>query len=137
MLFQSDRDPLRSRESYPVKAQALDSALRDGGVQCVRRVKWLNRRKSLAAGLVVRAEYDGVEPRPRQTHGNAPGSVTLTVYSVPSSERATVEAVLLECGLSALVAWPEQIPNLPATGRSEPYDFTLSIEDGRLTTSEE
>jgi hypothetical protein len=63
--------------------------------------------------------------------------VTLTVYSVPSSERATVEAVLLERGLSALVAWLEQIPNLPATGRSEPYDFTLSIEDGRLTTSEE
>jgi len=138
MLFESDRSTRLGRgQSYPVKAQTLDAALRERGVDAALRVKWLRRWESLRPDLILLAEYDGLEARRAQSHVNRPGTVTLTIFSVPSKERAEIENVLLGQGLSRLASWLTQIGDRPETWRTEPHELTISVAEGRVRTSEE
>jgi hypothetical protein len=137
MLFESDRSPLGRGQSYPIKAQALDALFQELGVDLVHRVKWLRRSESLGPHVVMRAEYDGLEKRHAATHLNRPGSVTLSVYSVPSEERAASEEVLLGQGLSRLASWLVGIADRPETWRTEPHDLILAVAEGKVRTIEE
>jgi hypothetical protein len=135
MLFASDRDPLPPGQSYPLKAQAMDAALREAGNGLVRRVKWLRSlepNEFTPVGSGILAEYDGIEPKPRRTHAHDAGMVTIMVYSVPGSERAETEAVLRDEGLPALVSWLAAIPERPETWRSEHHRFAVFLRDGSL-----
>jgi hypothetical protein len=144
MIFESSRTPLPHDQSFPLKASALDDAFRSRGIDSVRRVKWLKRGRSIhqpfefpgvASGL--QAEYDGLEPHRYQSHPHEPGTVTLTVYSLPSSERPAAEELLIGEGLPQLVAWLERIADRPKTWRDEHHRLSLFFANGKLSVTED
>jgi hypothetical protein len=137
MLFESSPSPLRPGQSYPITKRALDAALRERGVDVVRQVGWIHRHDTHRADLVLLAQYDGLDARQATTHANRPGTVTMTILSVPSEERAEVEKALLEHGLGPLAAWLAQIADRPETWRTEPHDLAISISGGKVHVSEE
>jgi hypothetical protein len=134
--FDAPKDPPGEGRSYPLKCSALDAALTGGRVTAVRRVKYLKGRWSIRNPSepmpVVAAEYAGTD------HWiEAQGTVVLTVYSVPRSDRHAVEGVLMADGLSRLVAWIQNAENETETWRETTHRLALTFDAGNLLATED
>jgi len=62
--------------------------------------------------------------------------VYLTIYSVPSAERHSVESALVTDGLSRLIRWLRSAESETETWREIPHSYTLAFDKGKLVEEE-
>jgi hypothetical protein len=130
------KDPPGDDRSYPLKASALDAALARGGVTTAIHVNYLKGRSSIRNPTepvpVLAAEYAGTD------HWiEAPGTVVVTIYSVPRSRRHAVEGALMADGLTRLVAWIQKAESETETWRDSTHRLGLSFDVGALVATED
>src|SRR5207248_1614955 len=91
--------------AYPLKRNALDVALDSAGVTRISHVHYSFHR---SCDELLRADFSGeasaFSGQP-QRFLDEHGSSSITIYGVPSQERAAVATTLLADGLPALCRW--------------------------------
>lgn len=123
------KDKLPEGWSYPLKRSVLDSALKAAGVTEVFGVRY-----SYGGGQQryrpLRVQFDGDEPRPF-----GPGTVSITVYAVPSAERRSTMAKLA-ASLAAVCEWIRRAETAPPGWRMTRHDLTVELHDDQARVIE-
>jgi len=117
------KDPLRSRQSYPLKASALEAAIASNAVQTP--VSLYQRSETWwTDGVLIRADFYP----PGQYYLNETEVLHVTCRSVASNDRKTAQAFLEAVALPELIQWIRQLEALPSnsTVRREKQSFTRS-----------
>lgn len=129
MDYSFSKHKLPKGASYPLKRSALDAALAQANVKDLVFVDYLrNQRRD----EVMRADYHGNHRR----GSFASGKTAVTVYSVPSEQRAAVESCLLNEGVKAIVEWLEKTESAGNTWRSTDHRLVLEFSLQSLKKTE-
>jgi hypothetical protein len=129
MNYSFSKAKLPKGASYPLKRSALDAALEQVNVKDLVIVYYL---RSQRRDEVMRADYHGNHRRDYY----ASGKTTVTVYSVPSAQRAVTESALLNEGVKAIVEWLEKTETAGNTWRSADHQLVLEFSLQSLKTAE-
>jgi len=123
------KDRLPSGLGYPLTRAQLDAAL---SAPCIELVGWVafSRRRGDA---VLAARYWGQD----NEAWFAAGTVWLSLYAVPTGERAAVRSLLLAAGLPRLVWWFEGVGCRGASWRASDHRIELAWRCGRLIAQED
>ena len=78
----------------------------------------------------LRVQFDGDEPRPFGS-----GTVSITVYAVPSAERRSTMA-RLEGSLAAVCEWIRRAETAPPGWRMTRHDLTVELHDDQARVIE-
>jgi hypothetical protein len=118
MNYSFSKAKLPKGASYPLKRSALNAALTRANINDLVYVSYL---KSQRSNELMRATYHGDHRRDYY----ASGKTSLSVYSVPSDERAVTESAILNGGLDALVGWLKKCETAQNTWRAKNHNFIL------------
>jgi hypothetical protein len=129
MNYSFSKDKLPKGASYPLKRSFLDAALEQANVKDLVFVNYLRNQRS---DEVMRADYHGNHRRDYF----ASGKTSVTVYSVPSEQRAATESSLLNEGVKAIVQWLEKAEAAGNTWRSVDHQLVLEFSVQLLRQSE-
>jgi hypothetical protein len=123
------KDKLPKGWSYPLKRSVLDVALRAAGITSLFSVRY-----SYGGGKQrcrpLRVQFDGDEPRRFGT-----GTVSITVYAVPSAERRST-MTQLESSLVSVCDWIRRAETAPPTWRMTRHELTVELGDGQARVVE-
>ena len=123
------RDRLPRGLTYPLDRGQLDSALAAVRVEQVRWVAFSGRRDD----AILLARYWGEAAASRF----AAGTVWLSLYAVPSSEREAVRSLLLADGLPRLVRWLGEAGCRGPSWRADDHRIEFVMRCGRLIACED
>jgi hypothetical protein len=129
MNYSFSKAKLPKGASYPLKRSALDAALEQANVKDLVFVYYLKNQRS---NEVMRADYHGNHRRDYF----ASGKTAVTVYSVPSGQRAATESSLLNEGVKAIVKWLEKTETAGNTWRSTDHQLVLEFSLQSLKQTE-
>jgi len=129
MNYSFSKDKLPKGASYPLKRSALDAALEHANLKDLVYVVYLrNQRRD----EVMRADYYGNHRKDFY----ASGKTSVTVYSVPSEQRAATESSLLNEGVRAIIKWLEKTETAGNTWRSTNHQLALEFSLQSLKQTE-
>lgn len=129
MNYSFSKAKLPKGTSYPLKRSALDAALEQANVRGLVFVYYLKKQRT---DEVMRADYHGDHRRDYF----ASGETSVTVYSVPSTQRAVTESALLNEGVEVIAKWLQKTETAGNTWRSTDHQLVLEFSSQSLKQTE-
>lgn len=130
------RGKLPRDQAYPLTRTALDAALTSARVTSLRSVHfgWHSRNREVLRAIFI-GESRGSSGAPQRFLDHA-GTLVLTVYGVPMTDRAEVAAALLQTGLANLCTWLRRAEIEGNVWRATMHHYVVSYANGTLRIEE-
>jgi hypothetical protein len=148
--YELTKQRLPRGHGYPLPRSLLDSALEEAGIESVAWVHYSLGHGSIhsdyrhpfrawapGAGGIAAHRYGLEPPRNRQFLAGEPGTVSLSVCSVPSPERPLARMLLVDHGLPRLIHWLQEVEGRSQTWRDCHHWWGVFFRDGWLREAED
>jgi hypothetical protein len=129
MTYAFDRTKIPGTLAFPLKRSVVDGALQGAGVERLAVLYFSMRQRG---DIVMRAIFNGEHKKGAQGAGKA----TLHLYAVPSAERRSTEAALVNGALAQVCAWLRRSELEGNTWREADHVLEVHCAAGKVTFSE-
>lgn len=124
------KDSIPSSHSFPIGKSLLDHVLQEADIKKIHAIYYFRRT---TGDIVLRADYIGEE----QHNWAANGLSTITVYSVPSTDRRDIGEWLKTEVLPRLIKWLGTAEKAGSVWRNSRHSISFHYNSGATTITEE